>query len=169
MEGDVRRIEIDPETDSLAHLLPLADVLEHRVDALAAERLDPVVLDRLAAADAELLFDLDLDRETVGVPAGAPGYVVTAHRPVAQEHILHDSGEHVTGVGHAIRRWWALVEDEGLFRLAAFQGLLENASVFPERELGRVELGERNLRGDGVEHGPAAYHAKPRFPPGPLV
>src|SRR5262249_7939552 len=136
-------------------------VAEHRVDAAGDEGLHAVLLDVGLAMDLEVLLDLDLDRQPVGVPAALAGDVVALHRLVTGEHVLHGARQYVAVVRHAVGGRRALVEDEralrgaGRARLGA-QGLLEDLPLLPEREdlrlVGReVELGTDAYK-DGRAH-----------------
>ena len=77
------------------------------------ERLDAVGLDLLLGVDAQLLADLDLDRQAVGVPAGLALAAVAAHGLVAGKEVLDRPGEAVAGVRQAVGRGRAFVEHEG--------------------------------------------------------
>jgi len=61
---------VEPETEALAHLAPLVDVLVHRCSAARVELRDAELLDLLLAADLQGTLDLELDRESMGVPTG---------------------------------------------------------------------------------------------------
>jgi hypothetical protein len=154
--GDVGLLEVDPEAHALGERLPLRRVAEHRVDALLHEGLDSVGLDRGLAVDVELLLDLDLDGQAVGVPARLPRHVVAAHGLVTREEVLHDAREHVAVVRQPVRGGRPLVEDPRATRGGPREALLEDADGAPEREdvplfLGEVELGG-HLREDGFGH-----------------
>src|SRR4029077_4580560 len=108
LERDVGVVEVDPEPDPLGQPVPLLDVLEDRLAAAGVELVDPELLDLLLGGDAELFFDLDLDRTPVAVPAALARPPVAAHRPVAGIDVLEDTGEHVVGAGTAVGRRRAL-------------------------------------------------------------
>jgi hypothetical protein len=131
---------------------PLVDVAEHRLDAAVREGLDAVLDDGAAAADAERLLDLDLDGQAVRVPAAAARHVVTRHRAMTQEHVLHHAREHVARMRHAVGRGRALVEDEGLLVLRLLHGALEDALGAPEVEEPQLQLGEGDLARNTLEH-----------------
>jgi len=153
VEGDVGVVEVHPERDAPGHVAPGVDVPEDRVDALPRERFDAVRFDGLASVNAELFFDLDLDREAVGIPACAPGHVVAAHGAIAEEDVLHHPGEHVARMGHAVGRRGAFVEDEALAFGVLLGARLEDGVLVPEIEPLLIEFGEGDLRCNGVEHG----------------
>ena len=132
-------------------------VAEDALEAAAHEGLDPVGEDRVAPGDAELLLDLDLDREPVGVPARAAGRVVSAHRPVTRKHVLHHAREHVPVVRHAVRGGRPFVEDEAGTAAALREGLAEDVGVAPELpdpRLGQRKVDDRcDLLEAGTGHG----------------
>src|SRR5205807_8819607 len=99
---DVRVLEIEPEPDPLGEPLPLALVLPDRLAALVDELLDAVGLDVLLALRADQLLDLDLDGETVRVPARLPRDGEAVHGLVAREQVLHGAREDVSVVRHAV-------------------------------------------------------------------
>ncbi len=112
MEGDVGLVEVNPEAEPLGQLLPLLGVAEDAFDALADERLDAVGLDFLLGMDAQFLADLDLDGQTVRIPAGLALAEVSAHGLIAGKKILDRPGQAVARMGQSIGRGRAFVEDE---------------------------------------------------------
>ena len=81
-------VEVEPEAETLAHLAPLIDVLVHRRAAARVELRDAVLLDLLLAADLQRSLDLELDRESMGIPSGLSSHREPGHLLVASEHIL---------------------------------------------------------------------------------
>ena len=141
-----------PERHPLGHRPPVAHVL---VDALAAEPVelgDAELLDLLLARDAELLLDLQLDGQPVGVPAGLALDVEALHRPVAAEEVLESPGQDVMGPGFAVGRGRSLVEDETLAALARVEARLEGAVLLPGLHDPHLEVREADLAGNLVEH-----------------
>ncbi len=142
VEGHIGVVEVDPEPDPLGQPVPLLDVLEDRLAAALVELGDPVFLDLLLGFDPELLFDLELDREPVAVPAGLARDPVAAHRAVAGVDVLEDAGEDVVGAGPAVGGRRALVEAPDLGSLAVGQRAVEDVALGPAREDPLLELGE---------------------------
>ena len=103
---------MDPEAEPFGQFFPLAHVAENALDALVDERLDAECLDFLLGVDAQLLADLDLDRQAVRVPAGLALAEVSAHGLVTGEQVLDRAGEAVAGVRQAVGGRRAFVEDE---------------------------------------------------------
>jgi hypothetical protein len=142
VEGHVGVVEVDPEADPLGQPVPLLDVLEDRLPAAGVELGDPELLDLLLGGDAELFFDLDLDRQPVAVPAGLAGDPVAAHRPVARVDVLEDAGEHVVGARPAVGGRRPLVEAPHLGPLPLGEGAAEDVALPPALEHPLLELGE---------------------------
>ena len=153
LEGHVGVVEVDPEADPLGQPVPLLDVLEDRLAAALVELGDPELLDLLLGGDPQLLFDLELDRQPVAVPAGLARHPVAAHRAVAGVDVLEDAGEDVVGAGAAVGGRRALVEAPDLGALAVGQRALEDFSLAPALEHPLLEVGEGLLRVDWLESG----------------
>ena len=130
--GDVGVFHIRPIADRVGHLLPLALVLPDGLLALGDEGLDPVLLYLLLAVKAQQLFDLQLDGQTVGIPARLAKHVVALHGAVAGDNVLHGSCQHVPDVGLAVSRGGTVEEGVGLAAAAELNGLLEYFVFLPE-------------------------------------
>jgi hypothetical protein len=156
--GDVGVVQVEPEAELLGELRPLFRVAKHAVQAAPDEGLDAVGEDRVLARDPQLLLDLDLDRQAVGVPAGPAGDVEPAHRLVAGEDVLHDTGQRVAVVGKAVGRRRPLVEHEARPAAALLQRLVEDVPIAPEVANARLDLrkvhdGRDFLETSGGSHG----------------
>jgi len=79
---------VEPIPHASAQTFPIAAVLEHALATEAIELADAQRFDLLLAADAELLFDFDLDGQAVRVPAGFSRHEKALHRSIATEEIL---------------------------------------------------------------------------------
>ena len=112
--------------------------------------VDAVLAHVVGAVELELLLDLHLDRQAVGVPAEAALDRVAAHGPVPRDDVLQGAGEQVTVVRGAGGEGRAVVEDEVL---VAADRALENLAVFPELEDGLLEGREVGTAFRLVEHG----------------
>ena len=128
-------------------------MLEHRLAAVAVELRDAVALDVLLGLEAELLLDLDLDRQAVGVPAGLALDVVPGHRLVAREEVLEDAREHVVRARVAVGRRRALVEHERRRAFAVAQRRLEDVALAPAREHLLLQRGEGDVRRQRLVYG----------------
>ena len=109
--------------------------------------------------EAELLLDLELDRQAVAVPARLARDEVAAHRLVAREHVLEDARQDVVGAGAPVGRGRALVEDERLRALAAAHRLVEDVALAPALEHALLEIGKclRGVDGAVASHGVRFY------------
>src|SRR5207248_9305548 len=125
--GPVGVVVVLPESHPLRHQPPVADVFVHALATEAVELGDAEFLDLLLAGDAQLLLDLQLDRQAVGVPAGLALDVEALHRPVAAEEILEGAGEYVVRTRPPVRRGRSFVEDETGPALAGVEAGLERA------------------------------------------
>ena len=130
--GDVGILHVAPEADAVGHLLPHALVLPHGFLALPDEGLQAVLLDLLLAVQAQLLLDLQLDGQAVGVPAGLAQHVLALHGLIARDQILDGAGLDVADVGLAVGRRRAVKEGEGVLTLAQVDALFEDLVFFPE-------------------------------------
>ena len=63
-------LHVRPIADSVAHLLPFGLVLPDGLLALLDKRLDAVIFDLRLAVDAQRLFNFQLNRQAMGIPAG---------------------------------------------------------------------------------------------------
>ena len=142
-------VGVDPEADPLGQLVPLVDVLQDRLAALGVELGHAVGLDVVLGLEAQLLLDLQLDRQAVGVPAALAVHQPAAHGAVAREHVLEHAAEHVVRAGPAVGGRRALVEDVGLGALAPADRLAEHVALAPALEDLLLEVGEGLLRIDG--------------------
>ena len=112
--GDVGVVHVQPDAHPLGHGLPLLHVAEDALTAAAVELLDAEPLDLALGGEPQLLLDLQLDGEPVGVPAAAAHGPEAAHGLVAEDDVLEGAREHVVDAGAAVGGRRALVEDERL-------------------------------------------------------
>ena len=142
VEGEVGVAGVDPEADPLGQLVPLVDVLEHRLAALGVELGHAVALDVVLGGEAQLLLHLQLHRQPVAVPAGLAVDLTAAHGLEAREDVLEHAREHVVGARAAVGGGRSLVEDERLRALAAAHRLGEDVALAPALEHLLLERGE---------------------------
>ena len=128
--------------------------------------LDAVVLDLVLAREAELLLDLDLDRQAVAVPAALAGDVLAAHRVEAGIEVLEEPGPHVVDAGPAVGGGRALVEDPLGRALAAAQALAEHVVVAPPAST-RASSATRSNCGTGL-NGTRVLYGATLPPPGAI-
>ena len=117
------------------------------------EGFDAEGLDLRLRVDAQLLADLHLDRQAVGVPARLPLAVFAPHRAVARVEIFDRPRQAVAGVGHAIGGRRTLEEDKTLAAAALLQRLLVDATLTPELRDRGLDGWKVGLAADGVKHG----------------
>src|SRR5256885_1749592 len=103
---------VEPVRHPRAQSLPIAPIGEHTLATQAIELGDAERFDLLLAADAERLFDFDLDRKAVGVPAGLSRDEKSLHRAMPAEEILDRPREHMVNARLAVRRRRPFVEHE---------------------------------------------------------
>ena len=153
--GQVGAVHVEPVADPLGHPPPLPLVGADALEAGAVELLDPVVLDLLLAGEAELLLDLDLDRQSVRVPAALARHAPTGHRAKARVEVLHHPGDDVADVRHVVRGRRPLVEGELLFAalVASLKRGFEHPLATPELQRLALELGEGIAAGNGRKRG----------------
>src|SRR5688572_8296086 len=129
--GDVRVVVVEPEGDPLGKLLPIALVLEDALATEGVELLDAVGLDVLFALEAELLLDLELDGETVGVPASLPGDLASLRHLEPADQVLDGAREDVMNPRPPIGGRGSLEEDEGRPLGGGGLDLLEEPLLLP--------------------------------------
>ena len=134
MKGDVRIVEVEPETESPRELVPLVQIGEDARLAFLVEGLDPVFLYLILSVEAQLVLHLDLDGQPVRVPARLPHDTVTPHRLVPADEILDRAGHGMVHAGPAVRGRRALVEDEGIVGGTFLDAAGEDAFPLPELE-----------------------------------
>jgi len=145
-EGDIGVIQADPVGHPLGELLPLIDVAEDALAAFFIEGRHAVGLDLALVPQAKLLFDLDLDRQAMRVPAPLAQNVVAVHRLVAGEHVLVGAGQHMVRPRFAVRSRRAFVKDIAWPILALALGALKDALLPPEFELLALHCWDVNFR-----------------------
>ncbi len=96
---------VDPEADPSREAFQLADVAEHRLAAQLVERGHAERLDVLLPGRADLLLDLDLDRQSVAVPAALAGHEVTGHRLEPRIDVLERARPPRDGCRACRSRW----------------------------------------------------------------
>ena len=154
-EGPVGVLGVDPHRGALGERGEVLDVALHRLATPVVEVGDAVGLDVVLVGEAELLLDLELDREAVAVPAALAGNVVAAHGLEPGVEVFEHAGPDVVEAGAAVGRGRALVEDPRWRALAQDLHLLEEVDLAPTREHLLLERDEVDLRVHRTErHGP---------------
>ena len=142
---------VDPERHPFGHVLPLLDVLHHRLAAVSVELGDAVLLDRGLAVEAEHLLDFDLDGQAVSVPAALARDSLAAHGLVAGEEVLEHAREHVVDAGRAVGGRRAFVEGVDVVFGTFLDRAAEDVALAPELADALLELEMGHQRADGSE------------------
>ena len=151
--GDVGVLHVRPEADAFGHILPHTLVFPDGFLALFDERLDTVGLDLILAVQTQLLFNLQLDRQAVRVPAGLAGDRLALHRLIARNQILDGARLDVADVRLAVGRGRAVVERKDVAALAQIDGFLKDLVLFPELEDFLFTAEKIQRRGNLFKHG----------------
>ena len=150
--GNIGMIHIRPETDGAGEILPHALVFPDALFALGDEGINTVGLNLLLAVQAQKLLHFQLYRQTVGIPAGLAGHIVTLHAAVAGDHVLDDTGQHVTDVGLAVGGGRTVVECVTPAALAVLQRLFKDVVFVPEGKGFLLPADEIQIRWDFLVH-----------------
>ena len=151
--GPVRGVEVDPVADAPGQLGEVVDVGEDRGAAEPGElgHAD-LVFDLLLPGDPQLLLDLHLHRQPVGVPTGPSGDPEAPHGAEPAEEVLVDPGPHVVQAGPAVGRGRTLVEDPRFGAGPLADRALEHLVLLPARQFEGLHRDEVSVGGNGLEH-----------------
>ncbi len=143
--GDIGILEIDPEADAAGDLIPFLQIGPDALTAFGIELVNAVGDDLVLALEAELLFDLDLDRQAVGIPAGLAFDAVALHGAQAADGVLDGAGDDMVNAGPSIGGRGAFEKDEGFVFVAFGDAALENMVLVPPGQncffdLGKIEF-----------------------------
>ena len=130
--GNIRVIHVGPESDLAGELFPHPLIFPDRFLAFFDERLNPVFLDLILALDADFFFHFQLYRKSVRVPSGLSGHLVSLHGAVARNHILDNTGEHMTDVRLAVCRRRSVIEHIGRTPFPLLYAFFKDMVFFPE-------------------------------------
>ena len=147
VQGLVVVLEVHPAPDAAGVGLPGLGVGRHPGSGGLVEALHPESLDLGRSREPELLLNLHLDGEAVGVPAEAAHHPVPAHRPVARHDVLEHPGEEGAVVGAPGRERRPVVEGELGFLGAHGHRGSEGADLIPQAEHLLLEPGEGDFGG----------------------
>ena len=132
MISNIRIIHVSPEADRTGEILPHALIVPYGLLALTDKRIQPVLLDLLLAVQSELLLNLKLYGKTVGIPARLTGNHIALHGAVSGDHILDDTGKHVSYMRLAVCRGRSVIECISGTAFPDLHGFPEDVVVFPE-------------------------------------
>ena len=128
-----------PEPDELLRH-DLAEVRD-AVAAAARELGEPVLLDLALRPEPELLLDLDLDPEALGVEAVLVALVEAAHRLVALEDVLQRPAVAVVDARRVVGGHRAVHEAEFRAAAVALPEAVEGLLTLPDLEHLQLECG----------------------------
>ena len=132
MIGNVGIIHVRPEADLTGELLPHSLIAPYRLFTFLDKGLDPVFLDLLLSVNADLLLDLQLHRKSGGIPAGLTDDLESLHGLIPRNHILDDTGQHMTDMGLSVCCRRAVIEGIGGKILLLLDTLLKYLVLVPE-------------------------------------
>ena len=95
-------LHIGPEADLFGEILPHSLILPNGLLTLLNKRLQTVFFNLVLPLYPKLLFDLQLHRQAMGVPAGLSRDIVTFHSPVARYHVLYHASQDMADMGFSI-------------------------------------------------------------------
>ena len=132
---DIGVLHVGPEADLLRELLPHALVFPDGFLALLNERLQTIGHDLfllILLRDADFLLHLKLHRKAVRIPAGLSRNLLSLHRMIAGNHILDDTGFHMTDMRLAVCRRRAVIKHINRMTFVFLDTLLEDLMIRPE-------------------------------------
>ena len=130
--GNVRIIHIRPEADSLGEIFPHALVLPYAFLTVLDKRLKTVFLDLLLAVQSQHLLHFQLNRESMGIPAGLSRHVAPLHGAVSRNHILDHTGKDMADMRFSVGGRRTVIKCVGFSLFSVINALLENIVIFPE-------------------------------------
>ena len=130
--GNIGIVHISPETNGTGEILPHSLIFPYRFLTFLDERLQTVSFDLILAVQAQQFFHFDLDRQSVGIPAGLTRYHISLHGTITRDHILDHTGQHMANVRLAVCRRRSVIEHIGRAALPLLDTLPEDIFVFPE-------------------------------------
>ena len=161
-KGDVGIVKIDPECGAFGQLFPLVDVLEDIGSTLGVELGNAIFFNLTLVFETEFLLDLNLNRQSVCIPAAAAQAIVPLHDLVAREHIFESARQHMVAARLAICRRGTLIKDISGRILATLGRPFEDSIETPKVELLLLELIDDftvDLRVYGSKHEYSLLHA----------
>ena len=111
-----------------------------------------VLLYLLLAVKPQKLFNLKLHRQTVGIPPRLSRNHIALHGAVARNHILYNTGKHMTYMRLTVSGGRAVIEYIGLITLALGYALFKYIFVFPKFFNLFFFLHEVEVRGYALVH-----------------
>ena len=130
--GNIGMIHVCPEADLTGELLPHSLIFPHRLLALFDKRLDAVCFNLILAFDSDFLFNFQLNRKAVRIPACLSRNLLSLHRMITGNHILNDTGLHMSDMRLAVCSRRSVIEHINGMSLILSNALVEDVIVLPE-------------------------------------
>ena len=143
---------IDPVADAVGHHLPLFDVPENALAAALVEFGDAEFLDFPLGRQTKFLFNLELNRQAVGVPTALADYTAALHGAVPGDDVLEYAGQDVVNARAAVGGGRPFVHHEQ-GSVGPFVGrTAEHVLLLPVFQNLGVQVGEIDSAGNHVKH-----------------
>ena len=110
--GDIRVVHIAPISDRIAHFMPLRRIFPDGFLAFFVEGFHAVPFDVLFAVQFQQLFNFQLNRQAMRIPAGFAENMVPFHRFIARDDILDRARQNMADVRLAVCRRRPIIEGE---------------------------------------------------------
>ena len=130
--GDIGIIHVCPETNSIRKVFPHSFVFPDRFLTLLDEWLHTIFFNLLFAVQPKQFLHFQLHWQSMGIPSGLTGYFVPFHGTVTGNHILDNTGQHMTDMRLSVGRRRSIIEHIGRSIFPQLNALSENILVFPE-------------------------------------
>ena len=150
--GNIWMLHICPEAYYIGEFLPHALVLPNRLTALLNKWLNAVLLNLLLAIQAQQLLNLQLNRQTVGIPTSLAENLLPLHRLVTRQHILDNTSQHMTDMRLAVGSRRAIIKGKGITALTVGDTLVSNIIFLPKLQNFGFSIHEVQIRIDFVVH-----------------
>ena len=132
MIGYVRIIHIGPETNRTGEILPHPFIFPDTFLTLGDKRIQTILLNLFLTIQSQQLFHFQFYRKSMGIPACLSRYHISFHGTVPGDHILDDTGKHVTNMGLTVCSGRSVIKSIGRSFLSVFHAFLENVIFAPE-------------------------------------
>ena len=133
VERVIRLVDVNPEAHPFSHLFPITDVTHHGFSAASVELGNAnLCFDFRFIKDAQFLFYLMLNGQSVGIPTSFSWRIETAHCFVTGIDVLERAGQHMVNTRLTVCGRWAFVKSEERAPFRLTQCLGKNVLVTPE-------------------------------------
>ena len=147
-EGDVGMGEIDPVAHALGEVFPFRFILPDGLPALLVEFRHAKFENVILMLESQRFLDLDLDGQTVRVPAGLPVDPVAAHGLVPADEVLEGPADDMMNSRLAVRGRRPFIKCKAGAPRAGRNALLEHLVLPPEVQDAEFELRVIDLVGE---------------------